>query len=518
PNQRGAGALEQRVHGGDEDVENRRVTSPLSRRFSTSYGGNGGVRSLPSHHRETTSLEFHLTPSTADDKEQQFVYLDLCLGIPATYPQTPPTLNLLQSRGLADAHLTNIREGLVELCSELVGSPMVYQMVEWVKESLTNHNRPCGQCALCLSDFTEEEVEFRKTDCYHYFHTLCLLRYIDYHRRLLADEEREEMGRRKGKRERVLECPVCRNTIPNNSVCVRGEGEEREEEEEEEEKFVFVPSSSLRQWQSHMAAMLERQKERGGVIDLSDKDAVIDETWVRAPPPTDDGRTKVETATVPSSDQHSESSPREPHSRTTHSSSQDSRTTHSSSQDSRTTHSSSQDSRTAHSSSRYSKSAESSSPNSSSEPRMALNPRSGSTSYRGSQRGKPRGNRDSGPRTKYRTQDPCSGSRTGDPGMGTCHWQSRGASRDWRSRNQKRTERVEFGDGVGQMGVATGTSEIGHNSGGQLRRGGGRGRGGGGWRRERERREEGKVRREKRDHWNGGPEREGREERCVLAS
>ena len=31
---------------------------------------------------------------------------------------------------------------------------MVYQMVEWVKESLTNHNRPCGQCALCLSDFT----------------------------------------------------------------------------------------------------------------------------------------------------------------------------------------------------------------------------------------------------------------------------------------------------------------------------------------------------------------------------
>ena len=63
-------------------------------------------------------------------------------------------------------------------------------------------------------------------------------------------------------------------------MCVRGEGEEREEEEEEE-KFVFVPSSSLRQWQSHMAAMLERQKERGGVIDLSDKDAVIDETWVR---------------------------------------------------------------------------------------------------------------------------------------------------------------------------------------------------------------------------------------------
>ena len=48
-----------------------------------------------------------------------------------------------------------------------------------------------------------------------------------------------------------------------------------------EEKFVFVPSRSLRQWQSQMAALLEQQRERGGVIDLSDKDAVIDETWVR---------------------------------------------------------------------------------------------------------------------------------------------------------------------------------------------------------------------------------------------
>ena len=69
----------------------------------------------------------------------------------------------------------------------------------------------------------EEEVEFRKTDCYHYFHTRCLLRYIDYHQRLLAVQEREEMaGRRKGKRERVLECPVCRNNIPNGNThsCV----------------------------------------------------------------------------------------------------------------------------------------------------------------------------------------------------------------------------------------------------------------------------------------------------------
>ena len=68
--------------------------------------------------------------------------------------------------------------------------------------------------------------------------------------------------------------------IPNTSgsVCVRGSllGEERIEEEE----FAFVPSPALRRWQSKMARLLRRQRERGGVIDLTNRDTVIDETWV----------------------------------------------------------------------------------------------------------------------------------------------------------------------------------------------------------------------------------------------
>lgn len=58
---------------------------------------------------------------------------------------------------------------------------------------------------------------FRKTDCYHYFHTHCLQRYVSYHHRLLAEEEeeREREGVKKVEGERVLECPVCRDTIPN---------------------------------------------------------------------------------------------------------------------------------------------------------------------------------------------------------------------------------------------------------------------------------------------------------------
>ena len=58
-----------------------------------------------------------------------------------------------------------------------------------------------------------------------------------------------------------------------------GEDSTREREREGEE-LVFVPSQSLRQWQHQMAVLLRQQKERGGVIDLTAKDDVIDLSWV----------------------------------------------------------------------------------------------------------------------------------------------------------------------------------------------------------------------------------------------
>ena len=47
------------------------------------------------------------------------------------------------------------------------------------KESLTNNNTPSCQCVICLHGFTEGDV-FTKTPCYHYFHSLCLARYLKH--------------------------------------------------------------------------------------------------------------------------------------------------------------------------------------------------------------------------------------------------------------------------------------------------------------------------------------------------
>ena len=78
---------------------------------------------------------------------------------------------------------------------------------------------------------TQEDEEFTKTSCYHYFHISCLARFVLHHRREREGEgEREEERERErwwreeeggsrgaagGERENTntLGCPVCREPI-----------------------------------------------------------------------------------------------------------------------------------------------------------------------------------------------------------------------------------------------------------------------------------------------------------------
>ena len=76
----------------------------------------------------------------------------------------------------------------------------------------------------------QEGSEFTKTDCYHYFHPMCMQRYVCHHQQQMTvrgeggegEEGEEEEGEGEGEVEegegegesRPLECPVCREIIP----------------------------------------------------------------------------------------------------------------------------------------------------------------------------------------------------------------------------------------------------------------------------------------------------------------
>lgn len=47
----------------------------------------------------------------------------------------------------------SILDGLYQRSEELLGCEMIYQLVEFTKDNLTDNNLPSGECAICLSAF-----------------------------------------------------------------------------------------------------------------------------------------------------------------------------------------------------------------------------------------------------------------------------------------------------------------------------------------------------------------------------
>lgn len=61
------------------------------------------------------------------------------------------------------------------------------------KEHLTEENIPCCQCTICLYGFADGDV-FTKTQCYHYFHSHCLARYVRHALEQIALEEADKLS------------------------------------------------------------------------------------------------------------------------------------------------------------------------------------------------------------------------------------------------------------------------------------------------------------------------------------
>lgn len=60
-------------------------------------------------------------------------------------------------------------------------------LLQLIRENLTESNLPSGQCVICLYGFTEGDV-FIKTQCYHHFHSHCLANHLIAGRRYYQEE------------------------------------------------------------------------------------------------------------------------------------------------------------------------------------------------------------------------------------------------------------------------------------------------------------------------------------------
>lgn len=132
-------------------------------------------------------IETVVLPTVGDKIESQYVCITLQVIFTANYPDAKPMYQLRNSRGLDDMSIAAIRAAVEAKLTESIGAPVVFDLIDVVREHLTHSNVPSGQCVVCLYGFQHGD-DFTKTECYHYLHSYCLARHLDASQRNYQEE------------------------------------------------------------------------------------------------------------------------------------------------------------------------------------------------------------------------------------------------------------------------------------------------------------------------------------------
>ncbi|RZF40353.1 hypothetical protein LSTR_LSTR008783 [Laodelphax striatellus] len=215
-------------------------------------------------------LETEVFPYTALDTEQQFVRVTLDIKLSAGYPDEVPGVCLRNPRGLDDSTLDLMNKQIGEKCEEYLGQPVIFEIIEVVKENLTASNVPCCQCCICLYGFREGD-QFTKTPCYHYFHTYCLGEHLTSSERIFQEEQANLPQWQRTQRFQAV-CAVCRAPIMYNAADLSRAAPPQDVVDAPRQ---LQPTAELRRLQQDMAALYLRQKQRGGIIQQHDNAATL---------------------------------------------------------------------------------------------------------------------------------------------------------------------------------------------------------------------------------------------------
>lgn len=184
------------------------------------------------------------------------------------YPDIKPKFKLRNPRGLDDKNINKIEKSVKDKLDESIGQPVVFDLIEVIREHLTESNLPSGQCVVCLYGFQEGD-QFTKTDCYHYLHSYCLARHLLASKKNYQEEQDKlPAWQRKLAKSYQAFCPVCREIINDEVDCLL----ESKPPAELENAPKFQLTVELKNLQTTMTGLFLHQKSRGGIIDLDADD------------------------------------------------------------------------------------------------------------------------------------------------------------------------------------------------------------------------------------------------------
>jgi E3 ubiquitin-protein ligase RNF25 len=236
-------------------------------------------------------VSLDVAPRTLDDETQQYVRATLCITLDGDYPANPPTVRLSNVRGLDDTRQAEVRRRLDDACRDFSSDePVLALLCETAFDTLTELNRPDGDCAFCLAPVADADTLDDKSSavpfiklmrCYHCFHENCFARWWRW-RAAAAAEASAERGAHhaaasasEGRAATPTHlCPVCRVAIEDEDVRhVKLDGGEDlgggEELGARERSVVAAAagSASERTRRARFAAAMAEQRAKGGLIE-----------------------------------------------------------------------------------------------------------------------------------------------------------------------------------------------------------------------------------------------------------
>ncbi|RCN51407.1 RWD domain protein [Ancylostoma caninum] len=214
------------------------------------------------------------------------------------YPEVSPKVRLLNPRGISEESHQQLIEEVRQRLADNIGMPIIFDILQHCADFVFEHQHSSSlSCPICLCPMTAASVSV--TPCDHYAHTECLQLHCEHTKKQLGEKLAARDFKMCDDIDRSLHCPVCREVIeeevepilPRSSPPRRGrKAAPRGREstpcqlslQEAQDDFDF-DWGRWREQQASLMKIYERQKEKGGIIDLEEerkKNLITEDTVV----------------------------------------------------------------------------------------------------------------------------------------------------------------------------------------------------------------------------------------------
>ncbi|KAI3410240.1 uncharacterized protein J3R85_018879 [Psidium guajava] len=229
-------------------------------------------------------LHVRIVPRTADVSSQQFVEAVIRISAGPQYPDVPPRVELIESKGLDHRRQKYLLDCILDKARQLSSCSMLVALCEEAVELLSKTNHPEGDCPMCLFPLVPEDTEHRDLafmklmSCFHCFHSECIIRWWNW----LQNEKQTNVGEIENEKglESQGNCPVCRKgfqakdlehvlkLISSYSSKSSSEGDVAEQNGE------LLQSDSENSRRQRFETIMKVQQENNGLIEPK-KDLVV---------------------------------------------------------------------------------------------------------------------------------------------------------------------------------------------------------------------------------------------------